>query len=911
MQFSYSTQGTHVIHWSFDDGNGNISTATQNVVIADITAPAVPTLADVTGECSATATTATTTDNCSGTITGTTADDLSYSTQGTHVIHWNFDDGNGNISTTTQNVVIADITAPVVPTLADVTGECSATATTATTTDNCSGTITGTTADDLSYNTQGTHVIHWSFDDGNGNISTTTQNVVIADITAPVVPTLADVTGECSATATTATTTDNCSGTITGTTADDLSYSTQGTHVIHWSFDDGNGNISTTTQNVVIADITAPAVPTLADVTGECSATATTATTTDNCSGTITGTTPDDLSYTTQGTHVIHWSFDDGNGNISTTTQNVVIADITAPVVPTLADVTGECSATATTATTTDNCSGTITGTTADDLTYSTQGTHVIHWSFDDGNGNISTTTQNVVIADITAPVITGCPSDITTCNAVVSWTVPSALDNCSGLVTLTSDHNPGETFPVGTTTVIYTATDLLNNTSTCSFTVTVNPTVTVNDPTDQVVCNSTPTTTVTFTGAVTGTTYNWTNDNTSIGLAASGSDNIASFTAINNSSTIQVATITVTPVANSCTGTPQTFTITVNQTPSTPVVTVVNNCGTSTLSTTAAGTLLWSTGENTSSITVNTADTYTVTQTENGCTSAAGSGIAAPKTTPSEPVVTVENNCGTSTLSTTATGTLSWSTGETTSSITVNTAGTYTVTQTVNGCTSAAGSGIAAPKAVPSAPVVTVVNNCGTSTLSTTAAGTLLWSTGENTSSITVITAGTYTVTQTVNGCTSAAGSGIAAPKAVPSAPVVTVVNNCGTSTLSTTATGTLLWSTGESTSSITVSTAATYTVTQTVNGCTSAAGSGIAAPKVTPPAPIVSVVNNCGTSILSTTAAGTLLWSTGESTSSITVSASGYLYCYTNSKWLYQCSRFSNNYSKSCNRHTVTVVL
>ena len=43
---------------------------------------------------------------------------------------------------------------------------------------------------------------------------------------------------------------------------------------------------------------------------------------------------------------------------------------MTAPVVPVLADVTGECSATATTATTTDNCSGTITGTTTDDLTY-------------------------------------------------------------------------------------------------------------------------------------------------------------------------------------------------------------------------------------------------------------------------------------------------------------------------------------------------------------------------------------------------------------------------------------------------------------------------------------------------------------------------------------------------------------
>jgi hypothetical protein len=99
-----------------------------------------------------------------------------------------------------------------------------------------------------------------------------------------------------------------------------------------------------------------------------------------------------------------------GNGNISTATQNVVIHDVTAPIVPVLANITGECSATATAPTTTDNCSGTITGTTSDALTYTTQGTHVIHWSFSDGNGNISTATQNVVIHDVTNPVIT-CPA--------------------------------------------------------------------------------------------------------------------------------------------------------------------------------------------------------------------------------------------------------------------------------------------------------------------------------------------------------------------------------------------------------------------------------------------------------------------------------------------------------------------
>ena len=139
---------------------------------------------------------------------------------------------------------------------------------------------------------------------------------------------------------------------------------------------------------------------------------------------------------------------------------------------------------------------------------------------------------------------------------------------------------------------------------------------------------------------------------------------------------------------------------------------------------------------------------------------------------TPSTPGVTVTNSCGSSILTATGTtGTLLWSNGATTTSITVATAGIYTVTQTINGCVSAAGSGTAAPvsSSVP-APIVGVTNNCGNSVLTATATtGTLLWSNGAATASITVVTAGTYTVTQTVNGCVSPPGSGIAAPKAIP----------------------------------------------------------------------------------------------------------------------------------------------
>ena len=69
----------------------------------------------------------------------------------------------------------------------EINDECEVTSITApTVTDNCGGLITGTTTDPLTYNTQGTHIITWSFDDGNGNVATETQNVVIDDVTAPV-----------------------------------------------------------------------------------------------------------------------------------------------------------------------------------------------------------------------------------------------------------------------------------------------------------------------------------------------------------------------------------------------------------------------------------------------------------------------------------------------------------------------------------------------------------------------------------------------------------------------------------------------------------------------------------------------------------------------------------------------------
>ncbi|MDP1622597.1 MAG: FISUMP domain-containing protein [Bacteroidales bacterium] len=187
-------------------------------------------------------------------------------------------------------------------------------------------------------------------------------------------------------------------------------------------------------------------------------------------------------------------------------------------------------------------------------------------------------------------------PTDLVVCNAGPTPDVNFETNNTVGITTYSWTNNTTSiglsatgtgniasftainngTMPVvATITVTPTFTHLSES---CigppeTFTITVNPTGQVNDPTDLVACNTALTTAVTFatTNTVGTTTYNWLNNTTSIGLPASGNDNIASFTAINNGLTPVVATITVTPtftyLSESCVGPAETFTITVNPT--------------------------------------------------------------------------------------------------------------------------------------------------------------------------------------------------------------------------------------------------------------------------------------------------------------------------------------------------------
>ena len=117
------------------------------------------------------------------------------------------------------------------------------------------------------------------------------------------------------------------------------------------------------------------------------------------------------------------------------------------------------------------------------------------------------------------------------------------------------------------------------------TFDITVNPIPTVDAIDDQVVCTNSSITDVIFTSAfgVNNTVYNWSNNETGTGLASSGSGDITNQISANSGTTDIVSTIVVTPTYTNnnetCTGTTESFTVTVK-----PIPTVVSSIGDQTL---------------------------------------------------------------------------------------------------------------------------------------------------------------------------------------------------------------------------------------------------------------------------------------------------------------------------------------
>jgi len=95
------------------------------------------------------------------------------------------------------------------------------------------------------------------------------------------------------------------------------------------------------------------------------------------------------------------------------------------------------------------------------------------------------------------------------------------------------------------------------------AITATILPVPVMTNPGSHSACVGQLSSVINFSGT-SGTIYSWSNDNTNIGLAASGNGTISPFT----TTAVGTATITVTPTIGTCSGTPQTFSLTVNALP-------------------------------------------------------------------------------------------------------------------------------------------------------------------------------------------------------------------------------------------------------------------------------------------------------------------------------------------------------
>jgi hypothetical protein len=345
----------------------------------------------------------------------------------------------------------------------------------------------------------------------------------------------------------------------------------------------------------------------------------------------------------------------------------------------------------------------------------------------------------------------------------------------------------------------------------------------------------------------------------------------------------------TVEVFENNCSSTNQAEVI-VNPLPETNAGTnvTITEGESTTLIATGAGSYVWNTGETTSNITVSplSTTTYTVIGTNSsGCESSDDVivSLVADAVNASAGANVIICNGESTTLTATGGASYLWSTGQTTATIEVSpiTTTVYSVTAfSANGTESDDDSVTVTVNEIPVADAGNDVAICfgNETTLSASGGTTYLWSTGETTQNITVIpnNTTTYTVEVFTNNCTSTDDIIITVtdlPETNAGSDIT--ITEGDSTTLTATGAESYVWSTGETTSSILVNPTATviYTVTGTSNGCESIDDVIITVETYTASAGADQTICQGYETTLTASEGDSYLWSTGETTQSITV--------------------------------------
>jgi hypothetical protein len=524
--------GPTTVTWKVTDAAGNYATCNQIVTVTDTEQPTITCPDAITTHTDPAVAFATitllqpvVTDNCGGILTVVNDHPSLAFPIGTTLVNWTVTDTHGVTNTCVQTIVVNDEIDPSIAnnppidlnnTLTNCDGATDITYPEAS--DN-SGHVT-VTSDYVGLPTPsvdpviplavpevvfpvGQTTIVWTAIDPSSNDSRSTQMITVTDNEPPTITCPSDInqvndTGLCSAEITLGTpvTHDNC-GVLSVSNDHPSAVYPVGETIVTWTVTDIHSNSSSCTQKITVTDAEQPTIACALDVSvnndsGLCSAvvTLTQPTTDDNCA--VASVTNDHSSNVfIKGETIVTWTVTDSHGNTKTCTQKVTVLDNELPIITAPADITqtadaGQCGALVaiTAATATDNCGvDAPIGTRSDVLALTAPypvGTTTISWNVTDVNGNDALVkTQTVTITDDELPIISGIPSDFTVnndlgnCSKVVTWTAPTATDNCN-IASFTSDYASGYVFPVGTTTVTYTATDIHGNVQTATFKVIV-----------------------------------------------------------------------------------------------------------------------------------------------------------------------------------------------------------------------------------------------------------------------------------------------------------------------------------------------------------------------------------------------------------------------------------------------------
>ncbi|MEO2150593.1 MAG: HYR domain-containing protein [bacterium] len=511
--------GTTTVTYTSLDANGLSSSASFDISITDDEAPAhigAPISQDLSsdaGSCGAVASWSahSTSDNCGIASDQSTAASGDFFGLGLSTVTMTLTDTHGNSTIHEFTITVTDTEAPQLigmPTSMTQTadaGSCGATTmwTAPTTTDNCPDPVLTSTHQPGDNFAVGTTTVTYTSLDANGLSTSASFDISISDdeapahIGAPISQELSNDLGSCGAVASWAahSTSDNCGVASDTSTAASGDFFGLGPSTETMTLTDIHGNVTTHQFTITVTDTEAPqllGMPTSMTQTaeaGSCGATIMWAapTTTDNCPGAVLTSTHQPGENFPVGTTTVTYTSDDANGLSTSDSFDISISDdeapahIGAPVSQDLSSDSGSCGAVATWSahSTSDNCGIESDVSTAASGEVYEIGATIVTMTLTDIHGNVTTHQFTITVTDNETPQLLGMPAGITQsadsgdCGAVINWTPPTTTDNCSGAV-LTSTHQPGDNFPVGTTAVTYTSLDANGLSTSAAFDITV-----------------------------------------------------------------------------------------------------------------------------------------------------------------------------------------------------------------------------------------------------------------------------------------------------------------------------------------------------------------------------------------------------------------------------------------------------